>query len=155
MTGPTKLDLTQETIEHIQDLIQANLDSAAGYEEAGSVVGDDYFRNVFIGIGQQRRRHARELQYYVVLNGQRAASEESWLARFQRGWLDLRAALNGGDQHYLLGAMEQTELEIEESYQQALNEICGSSMCDVLSSQLSVVRDEKMRLKQLKSRISR
>ncbi len=143
MAMETKLDLNPMTIEAIQDLIQANLDSANGFKEVSKGVDDPVVSGLCTAIGAQRENHASELQYYVVLNGERARTEGTWLASLHRVWLDLRAMLNGGDPYALLGEVERGEDQIKTAYEETLKRTAGSALNDVLTKQYANVKIER------------
>lgn len=142
MAMETKIDLNPRTIEAVQDLIQANLDSTRGFKEASKEVNDPIVSGLFTGIAVQRDKHANELQYYVVLNGERARTEGTWLASAHRAWIDLRAKLNGGDPYVILSEIERGEDHIKSAYEETLKETAGSALNDVLTKQYANVKVE-------------
>ena len=140
MTIETKSDLNQETIETLQDLIQANLDSAKGYREAAEVIDHTQLTAAFIEAAEQRGELAADLQTHVMLNGDRPTKEDSWLAAFHRSWMKLRASLNGGDPYVVLVEAERGEDYLKKAYEDALVSTAGSAMNDVLMAQYATVK---------------
>lgn len=150
MKTETKHDLNQETIDAIQDLIQANIDSADGFSEAASQIQDPNLASLFVELGQQRRELAETLQKHVRFNGERPRTEGSWLAAAHRTWLDLRAKIAGGDAKVILQEAERGEDYIKHAYEDALKNTAGSALNDVLLSQYSVVKNGHDRIRDLR-----
>lgn len=152
MTSPTKLDLSDSTLELLTDLVQANVDSANGFEEASQAVSDEYYCTAFRGIADQHRRLSRQLEYYVVVNGQRVHPEESWLSALQRSWVDLCAKLNGGDPSYLATEMAKLEDQVAAAYQDVTDQSQNSPITDIIAQHLVTIHDVKQRIEQLRQR---
>lgn len=142
MAMEPKLDLDPATIEAIQDLIQANLDAAGGFKEAAKEIDDSIVSSLFSACSVQRNKHASQLQYYVVRNGERARTEGTWLASLHRVWLDLRAKLSGGDPYVLLCEVERGEDHIKAAYEETLKQTAGNALSGVLVKQYASVKDE-------------
>lgn len=150
MTLETKLNLDDQTIEAIQDLIQANVDSADGLIEAAKDISDANVSSLFNELATQRRKLALELQQHVLLSGERPRSEGGLLASLRRTWLDLRAKLNGGDAYVILCEAERGEDHIKRAYEDVLKSTSGSAMNDVLSTQYAIVKAAHDRIRDLR-----
>lgn len=150
MTTETKHDLNEETIDAIQDLIQANLDSADGFTEAAKQIEHSNLAALFVELGQQRRALAETLQGHVRFNGERPRTDGSWLAAAHRTWLDLRAKIAGGDAKVILQEAERGEDYIKHAYEEALKNTAGSALNDVLLAQYAVVKKGHDRIRDLR-----
>lgn len=150
MTTQTRLDLNEQTIEAVQDLIQANIDSADGFQEAAKQVEDSNIAALFTELEKERRRLTAELQVHVQLNGERPRTEGSWLASIHQTWIDLRAKLNSGDAHVLLCEAERGEDFIKHAYEDVLKRTAGSPMQDVLTTQHAIIKEGHDRVRDLR-----
>ena len=150
MTTETKHNLSDETIEALQDLIQVNIDSANGFSEAAEQLEDVTLVNLFVEMGGERRNLATELQTHVQQRGEQPVKDGSFLAKVHRVWLDLRAKLNGGDAHVILCEAERGEDYIKQAYEDALQETAGSALNDVLLSQYSIIKAGHDRIRDLR-----
>ncbi|TWT93854.1 PA2169 family four-helix-bundle protein [Stieleria varia] len=140
MSLETTNDLNKETLDGIQDLIQANLDSEKGFREAAEVVDDIHLTDLFTRMAETRHELATELQSHVQISGGQPRKEGTFLAALHRSLLDLRAKLNGGDATVILIEAERGEDHIKHAYEDVLKKTTGSVLNDVLLSQYSVVK---------------
>ncbi len=150
MSTETRIDLNEQTVEAIQDLIQANIDSSEGFSEAAKEIEDTNLANLFTELGQQRRQLANTLQQHVQVTGERPRTEGTWLAALHRSWLDLRSKLNGGDAHVILCEAERGEDHIKHAYEEALKTTAGSAVNDVLTDQYATVKAGHDRVRDLR-----
>ncbi|NND96131.1 MAG: PA2169 family four-helix-bundle protein [Pirellulaceae bacterium] len=150
MSLETKKNLNEKTIEAIQDLIQANIDSSQGFTEAATEIEDATLAGLFTELGNQRRQNADVLQQHVQLTGERPRTDGSFLASMHRTWLDLRSKLSGGDSHVILSEAERGEDYIKGAYEDALKDTAGSAMNDVLMDQYTNVKAGHDRIRDLR-----
>lgn len=120
MSSTIKQPLSTETVEALQDLIQANIDSAGGYSEAAKQVEQGRTSAHLAEVGRRRLRFASELQILVQYNGVRPVKDGSWLAALQGTWLALKANLVGLDAVTVLRHVDQSEEVLEQAYQDAI-----------------------------------
>ncbi|MEQ8835788.1 MAG: PA2169 family four-helix-bundle protein, partial [Lacipirellulaceae bacterium] len=90
-------NLTEETVEHLQQLIQVNIDSREGFEEAAEAIDDPKVQKLFRRLESERAANVEELKQIVEFSGVEAEDDGSIMAAVHRCWLEARAALNGGD----------------------------------------------------------
>ena len=152
MSIETKVSLESETVEALQDLIQVNLDSQHGFQEAAEQVNDAPLSKLFREMAVQRGENAEELQRYVRLNGEPARVEGSFAAAFHRTWLDMRSLLNGGDAHVILCEAERGEDQIKHAYEDVLKKTAASAMNDVISQQYVKVKHGHDKIRSLRDR---
>lgn len=136
----TKHHLREETIEKVQDLIQINIDSQKGFAEAADKVKDKQIASLFRQLGGERQTNTTELQQIVNFNGEEPQDDGSFKATVHRAWIDVRAALNGGDASVILNEAERGEDAIKELYEEVLKETAGSAVNDVLTRQYAKVK---------------
>lgn len=150
MSVETKSNLTDDTIEQLQDLITANVNSLEGLDDAAKEVDDETVASVFRQIAAERRNFPEELKTYVTWNGEEASKEESFAAKVHQVWMNCRAKLNGGDAHVVLIEAEFGEDHIKEAYEEALKSNPGSAVSEILHSQYTVVKAGHDRIRDLR-----
>ncbi|QDT11934.1 PA2169 family four-helix-bundle protein [Planctomycetes bacterium K23_9] len=140
MALETKATLTDQTVEKLQKLIRANIDSYNGFHESAEEIDDSALTSLFKEIGDQRSAMATELQKFVEFNGKDAEDDGSVAAKTHRSWINIRAKLNGGDPYVILIEAERGEDHIKAAYEDVLKETAGSAMNDVLTEQYRHVK---------------
>ncbi|QDV88910.1 hypothetical protein TBK1r_79450 [Stieleria magnilauensis] len=140
MNLETKTNLSDITIAKLQKLIQANLDSYAGFHEAADKLKHAELAALFRSIGNERAAMARELQQYVEFSGEKPRDDGSVAAKIHRLWMDIRAELNDGDPQVILNEAERGEDHIKEAYEAVLKETAGGAMNDVLIVQFAKIK---------------
>jgi len=136
----TKTDLNSVTLEKMQELIQINLDSEKGFNEASHEIDNKSIATMFIELGRQRRDNALELEKIMNWNGEKSVEDGSYLASFHRAWLSLRGLLSGGGEYAILSEAERGEDAIKKAYEEVLIATAGSAVNDVLTRQYAIVK---------------
>ncbi len=150
MSAETTSNLERTTLDALQDLIQINIDSARGFEEAARRVELESLKNLFAEIGRERETQAVELQQHVERSGERACDEGTIAAAFQRIWLDFRGRLAGGDPLVILSEAEKGEDQIKAAYEDVLVRNAGSAIQDVLTRQYLSVKVAHNKIRDLR-----
>ncbi len=140
MSLETKTDLNETTIDKLQKLIRANIDSYNGFHESAEEIDDTKLATLFKELGDQRSAMAGELQKYVEFNGEEAEDDGTVAAKTHRIWINIRSKLSGGDPHVILIEAERGEDHIKAAYEDVLKETAGSAMNDVLTEQYAAVK---------------
>lgn len=140
MTLETKEHLNQDTIDKLQKLIRANIDSYDGFREAAKELKDKKISALFTELGDQRSAMATKLQKTIEFNGKEAEEDGSVAAATHRIWLNIRSKITGSDSYAILAEAERGEDHIKAAYEEVLKETAGSAMNDVLTDQYRVVK---------------
>ncbi|TWT53776.1 hypothetical protein Pla22_14090 [Rubripirellula amarantea] len=140
MSLETKTDLNETTINKLQKLIRANIDSYNGFHESAEEIDDAQLTTLFKEIGDQRSAMASELQKFVEFNGKEAEDDGSVAAKTHRIWINIRSKINGGDPYVILIEAERGEDHIKAAYEEVLKETAGSAMNDLLTDQYAAVK---------------
>jgi len=140
MTLETKNNLNEKTIDKLQKLIRANIDSYDGFKEAAESVENAPVKELFCKLAEKRSDMATELQQYVEWNGKDAEDDGSVAAAVHRIWLNIRIKFTSGDTKAVLEEAERGEDHIKEAYEEVLKETAGSAMNDVLQKQYASVK---------------
>ena len=150
MSLETKTDLNETTVNKLQKLIQANIDSYNGFHESAEEIDDATLKSLFKDIGDQRSAMASKLNEYVELNGEEAEDDGSVAAKTHRIWINIRSKINGGDPYVILIEAERGEDHIKAAYEDVLKETAGSAMNDLLTEQYRGVKAGHDRIRDLR-----
>jgi uncharacterized protein (TIGR02284 family) len=149
MTTNTKTALRAETVLALQDLIQVNIDSRDGFNDAAEHVEDVTLAAIFQELSSQRNDQISELRTLVAANAEEPNASGSAAAAVHRGWMDLRAALGGGAAA-ILSEAERGEDHIKGKYEDALKNEETMGVRDVLSRQYAAVKLAHDRIRDLR-----
>lgn len=144
--------ISARTIEQLQELVQVNIRSEAGFREASEKVRDKQVAELFREIAAQRAAQSTELRNVVRAAGveteMRSASKN---AKFHRIILDQRAALNVGDPALILEEMERGEVFIQQIYEDVLGEVQGGPLRPHLIRQADDTKKTQDRIRDLRT----
>lgn len=149
MTAETKLSLSQDTIEKLQELIQVNIDSRDGFNEAAAQLDDMTISSMFRQLSTERDEQAAELRTIVAANREAPQETGSMAAAAHRMLIDIRAALGGGIP-VILSEAERGEDWIKGKYEEILKDTAGSAMSDVLHRHYAAVKAAHDRIRDLR-----
>jgi len=149
MTLETKLNLQPHTIDALQELIQANIDSRDGFNEAAAQLDDMTISSLFRQLAEDRNQQASELRTLVAANREEPEDSGSMTAAAHRMMIDLRAALGGGA-GTMLSEAERGEDWIKSKYEEVLKDTAGSAVNDVLLRQYAAVKAAHDRIRDLR-----
>ena len=136
----TKISLAKSTIDKLQELIQINIDSYNGFNDAADQIKDTALAELFRDLGAERSAQASELQSLVAANFEDPKDEGSFAAAAHRVWMDLRTALSSDNIQTVLDEAERGEDYIKGKYEEVLKETAGSAVNDVLQRQYAAVK---------------
>jgi uncharacterized protein (TIGR02284 family) len=143
--------LTQDdAIRELNELIEICKDSAEGFRTVAKAVSNTELETMFLGYADQRAEFAEELQSEVRrLDGDPAQSGHA-SAALHRGWIDLKAALSGGDPAALIAAAETGETSAEAEYSRAAGTDLTGQPKTLVTKQWEQVKQTLARLRRLK-----
>ncbi|MGV3485697.1 MAG: PA2169 family four-helix-bundle protein [Planctomycetaceae bacterium] len=150
MALETKHALSDRSVNKVQELIRANIDSFDGLEDAAELITDRRVADLFRSIADERSTFASELQEWVEWNGEEAAKEGSLTARVHHAWVNVRNQLSGGDPHTVLAEAERGEDHIQCGYEDVLKETPGSRVHDLLLAQYAAIKAAHDRIRDLR-----
>src|ERR687898_1356205 len=84
-------------ISVLNNLIETCKDSEQGFATAAENLKDQQTKSLFLQYAQQRAEMVRELQAEVRANGGDPESTGTVAGSAHRGWMNLKAAIAGGD----------------------------------------------------------
>jgi uncharacterized protein (TIGR02284 family) len=109
-----------EVISMLNGLIETCRDGEEGFRTAAEGVKSAELRELFQGYSHQRAGFASELQDEVRRLGGDPERSGSIVASLHRGWMGLRAALEGDDDRAIVSECERGETQALETYRTAL-----------------------------------
>ncbi len=143
--------LSKNTLENIQGLIEINLDSSKGFEEASKRCDDPSLGPVFRALGTERAAFAGELQRLVSQNGELPETSGSLLGTAHRWWMKLRDSVDSDDTS-LLSEMERGEDSIKKCYEKVIADVGTSAIATTLHSQHGQILRGHDRIRDLRDR---
>ena len=145
-------DLSEETVDRLNDLIQINLDSAKGFRTAAENVDVATYASLFKEMADQRQAQAEELQAQVIAEGERPETNGSFAGQAHRWWLSLREKVSGSEAYAVLAEAERGEDAIKDMYEKIVGETAGSPLHELLSRQQQQVIAGHNRIRDLRDR---
>jgi uncharacterized protein (TIGR02284 family) len=142
--------LSDKATECLQDLIRYNIDAYKGFNEAADQISHASVAALFREMGAERQRMAEELKRYVAMSDEEPRDSGHARGAIHRAWIDLRAALNGGDPHVILIEAERGEDAIKDAYKNALDEVENTPVRELLMRQYAQVKDAHDRVRELR-----
>jgi len=132
--------LRDETIKGIQDLIEINIDSSKGFNDAAEKIDNNDIANLFRQCAVEREQYAGQLKSLVEINGEEPNDSGTIKGTVHRWWVNIRGTVQSGDEHALLAEAERGEDAIKHRYEDTLKETAGSAVNDVLLEQYAGVK---------------
>src|SRR5215467_15880110 len=104
----------------LNDLIETLKDGQEGFKQAAEGVSNPQLKSLFRDYSQQRSRFAIALQSEARSHGETdPESSSSATGALHRGWINLKSAITGGDEHAVLAECERGEDSAVEEYKKA------------------------------------
>jgi uncharacterized protein (TIGR02284 family) len=101
--------VVEETISHLNHLIESCRNGELGYAEAARLVQDTRLQTIFEGYSKERAGFVKALQAEVEKLGGTPADSGTVGAVLHRGWMELKAAATLGSGTAILAACETGE----------------------------------------------
>ncbi len=141
---------TTDFISWLNDLIETCKDGENGFREAADAVGSSTYKSLFNEYARQRSQFASELQNHVTRLGGKAETTGSASAALHRGWIDLKTAITGKDDHAILAECERGEDSAVKNYQKVLAEDLPSDLRSVVDEQYRQIMEAHNRIRSLR-----
>ncbi|MES1258781.1 MAG: PA2169 family four-helix-bundle protein [Acidobacteriota bacterium] len=113
-------DEISEVRSTLNNLIETLKDSEQGFRDSAEKLKSAALRSQFLSYSSQRARFAGELQGQVASLGGKPETSGSTAGAIHRGWIDLKAAITGNDDHAILQEAERGEDSAVKNYREAL-----------------------------------
>ena len=135
----------------IDNLIETLKDGQEGFKQAAEGVSNPNLKSLFRDYSQQRSRFAIALQGEARRQGETDPETSSSAAgALHRGWINLKSAITGGDEHAILAECERGEDSAVEEYKKALEDGLTPSAQELVSRQFAEIKAAHDRIKGLR-----
>ena len=135
----------------LNNLIETLKDGQEGFRQAADGVSDPKLKSLFSGYSDQRSRFANALQSEVRRHGEtEPETSSSATGALHRGWINLKSAITGGDEHAILAECERGEDSAVEEYKKALDDGLSVAAQELVSRQFAEIKAAHDRIRSLR-----
>ena len=135
----------------LNNLIETLKDGQKGFNQAAEGVSNPNLKALFRDYSQQRSRFATALQSEARHHGATdPETNSSATGALHRGWINLKSAITGGDEHAILAECERGEDSAVEEYKKALEDGLTPSAQELVSRQFAEIKAAHDRIKSLR-----
>jgi uncharacterized protein (TIGR02284 family) len=135
----------------LNNLIETLKDGQEGFKQAADGVSDPKLKSLFSNYSDQRSRFATALQSEARRHGEtEPETSSSATGALHRGWINLKSAITGGDEHAILAECERGEDSAVEEYKKALDDGLSPSAQDLVSRQFAEIKAVHDRIRSLR-----
>ena len=137
--------------EVTDDLIETLKDGREGFKQAAENVKDPQLKSLFDDYSRQRARFVVELRSKSPNSDHRGTDVSgSSGGALHRGWINLKSALTGGDDHAILAECERGEDSAVEEFRKALNDGLPADVQQIVSRQYAEIKVTHDRIRDLR-----
>lgn len=130
-----------DVIGILNDLIQTCKDGDKGFRTAAEGVPNSELATLFTNYADQRASFAAELQAEVRRFGGDPETSGTALGALHRGWIDIKAAVEGKDEGAIISEAERGEDHAVKKYREALEKNLPTAVQTIVENQYIHVRD--------------
>ena len=131
---------TDKTISTLNGLIETCKDGEIGFKTAAEGLRDTTLKAKFVTYANQRAVFVRELQEEVRRLGGDPETSGSMSGSMHRGWINIKSAVTGQDDHAIVAEAERGEDVAKAAYDDALKEALAPSARAIVQQQATQVR---------------
>ena len=145
--------MKNDTISTLNSLIETCKDGELGFKTAADGLQSGDVKAKFLEYSRQRAEMARELQAEVRRLGGDPEKSGSMSGTMHRGWLDIKSAVTGKDDHAIISEAERGEDVAKAAYENALKESSlDTSARSIVQQQSTKVRQAHDAVRDLRDR---
>lgn len=141
-----------DAISTLNNLIETCRDGQNGFQSAAEGITDSSIKSLFEQYSQQRAQFVGELQNEVRRLGGDPQNTGSVAAALHRGWINIKSAVTGKDEHNILEEAERGEDSAVRNYEDALNQNLPPEVLSMVQRQFAAVREAHNRIRSLRDR---
>lgn len=149
-TTTLETNLTKENVGHLNDLIQINLDSEAGFRETRDLLNNPDYQRLFDETAQERSRQASELKGLVRSEGEDPETDRSLLGKAHQWWINVRDKVSDHSDYDVLAEAERGEDKILELYRETVKETNTPDLNQFLERHLRQVKTRHDQVRNLR-----
>lgn len=139
-----------DAVNVIEKLVETCRDGEKGYQDAAEHVKRSDLKTFFLEQSSERARFAGELETSLGKLGTSEKKESgSVTGALHRAWIDVKAALGGGDKT-ILESVERAEDQAKDAYKEALNASLPPDIAEVVRRQDRSVQTAHDRVRSLR-----
>lgn len=142
----------ENAVSVLNNLIETCKDGEQGFNTAAEGLRRVDLKSRFLEYGRQRAQMASELQAEVRGLGGDPEKSGSMSGSLHRGWLDIKTAITGKDDHAILAEAERGEDVAKAAYESALKETLPASALTLVQQQAAQVRQAHDEVRDLRDR---
>lgn len=132
--------MASDTISTLNNLIETCKDGELGFKTAADGLQSATTKAKFLEYSRQRAEMARELQAEVRRLGGDPEKSGSVAGSIHRGWLDIKSAVTGKNDHAIITEAERGEDVAKAAYENALKETLDGGTRTVVQQQSAKVK---------------
>ena len=142
-----------QVIDTLNDLIELSRDGQKGFQEAAEKIDAHDMRTFCLEQSRVRAHFVGELQTLVHVLGDEPDNKGTVTGALRRSWMDLKAALGGGD-HAILEVVESSEDHAVREYQKALSKTLPADVREIVQRQSYSVKQAHDTIHVMRDRVS-
>jgi uncharacterized protein (TIGR02284 family) len=140
---------TDEVISALNSLIETCKDGRQGFQTAAGGVKGAELKTLFNTYAQQREQFSAELEAEVRRLGGDPQQTGSVAASLHRGWINIKAAVTGEDEHAVITECERGEDSAIRNYMGVLQDELPADVRTIIERQLRQVKEAHDQLREL------
>ena len=141
----------REIISVLDELIETLKDGQQGFKQAAEGVSDPKLKSLFHDYSDQRSRFVTALQTEVRNFGEDKPEDHSSASgALHRGWINLKSAVTGGDEHAILAECERGEDSAVEQFQKAVEDDLPPALQEIVARQYAEIKATHDRVRDLR-----
>ena len=141
-----------KAISVLNNLIETCKDGELGFKTAAEGLKAPDIKAKFLEYSRQRNEMVRELQAEVRRLGGDPEKSGSVSGSLHRGWLDIKSAITGKDDHAIVAEAERGEDVAKSTFESALKETLPASALTLVQQQAAKVRQTHDRVREIRDR---
>ena len=145
---------TSSVASVVNDLIETCRDGQEGFRCAAEDVKNTQMKELFTKYSQQRAGFVAELQKVVARTDKDPETDSSFLGELHRGWINLKSAVAGGDEHAILAECERGEDSAVAEYRKALQTDLPADVVTIVRRQATEVQSTHDRVRDLRNSLA-
>ena len=141
----------EQVVSTLNNLIETCRDGQEGFETAAERVSNEELKDLFHSYSRQRAGFAGELQDEVRRLGGDPEDKGSVTASLHRGWMNIKAAVTGGEEAAVLAECERGETAALSNYRAAFGVDLPANTRQTIERQFAEIKEAHDRIRKLES----